>query len=200
MYSNLRQIYFLCLLVILGLTVIFKNKKGTEHFKLINVKSSHNDNVYQVRNDFNNTEDAANLMAQIRININLLVDYLNRNYNTHNGVKNLNDRLKFEKMREAKHQNDSTSYTINKGEEIHICLRDKNTKKDLHDINTMMFVVLHELAHIMSDSVGHNNEFRTNFKFLLEHASKINLYDPVNYQDSPIQYCGLKINNTPLKF
>ena len=64
----------------------------------------------------------------------------------------------------------------------------------------MMFVILHELAHIMSDTIGHNNEFRNNFKFLLDRASEINIYEPVNYQESPIQYCGLKINHTPIKF
>ena len=30
-----------------------------------------------------------------------------------------------------------------------------------------MFVTLHELAHVMTVSVGHTEEFWTNFKFLL---------------------------------
>src|SRR5690242_13768680 len=47
-----------------------------------------------------------------------------------------------------------TSYTENKGEQLVLCLREKmpkNGENQLHDINTMMFVVCHELTHIMND-------------------------------------------------
>ena len=71
---------------------------------------------------------------------------------------------------EANHEDNSTSYTINKGEEMHVCLREKDKHTKLHDMNTLMFVVLHELAHVMSDSVGHNKEFKDNFKFILNKA------------------------------
>ena len=33
-----------------------------------------------------------------------------------------------------------------------------------------MFVIIHELSHIMSKSIGHNSEFYDNFKFLLKEA------------------------------
>ena len=40
-----------------------------------------------------------------------------------------------------------------------------------------MFVAIHELAHIMSKTYGHNDEFRENFIFLLDNASKCGIYD-----------------------
>jgi len=89
----------------------------------------------------------------------LLDNPLLNKYNLHSLI---NKRLDLNKMMETGHNDDSTSYTINKGEEIHVCLREKDKNRILHDINTMMFVILHEMAHIMSDSIGHNNEFRSN--------------------------------------
>ena len=58
------------------------------------------------------------------------------------------------------------AYSVNKGEELSICLREKETEKFM-DQNTITFVAIHELAHIMSVDTGHTKEFWTNFKFLL---------------------------------
>ena len=54
-----------------------------------------------------------------------------------------------------------TSYTINKGSYIGLCLENK-------DINTLFFVLLHELAHVGTKSVGHTQEFLEFFRFLLK--------------------------------
>ena len=62
-----------------------------------------------------------------------------------------------------------------------------------------LFVVLHELAHIMSKSVGHNDEFWKNFKYLLKHSIKINIYNYENFNDNPKYYCGINITDTPYK-
>ena len=50
----------------------------------------------------------------------------------------------------------------------------------------------------MSDSTGHTEEFWDNMRFLLEECSKQGIYYPVNYSHSPIEYCGMKIDSTPL--
>ena len=39
-----------------------------------------------------------------------------------------------------------------------------------------MFVAIHELAHIASETIGHNDEFWNNFKFLLDNAVEIKIY------------------------
>lgn len=51
-----------------------------------------------------------------------------------------------------------TSYSENKGQKIVFCMRSKPGDV-LMDLNTMMFVGIHELAHLMSKSIGHNQEF-----------------------------------------
>ena len=52
----------------------------------------------------------------------------------------------------------NTSYTINKGEKIVICLRSKFLN-EIHDINTIMYVVIHELAHVACPEFGHTPLF-----------------------------------------
>ena len=91
-----------------------------------------------------------------------------------------------------------TSYSENKGQKIVFCLRSKKTDK-LVDINTMMFVGLHELAHLMTHSIGHKPEFWENFRILLRISIRLQLYKCVNYNIESKDYCGTKINDSPLK-
>lgn len=95
----------------------------------------------------------------------------------------------------------STSYTENKKTLI-LCMRQKKPDTDgshrLHDINTMMFVVLHELTHMMNNTWGHPYEFWVLFKFVLDNAVECGVYKPVNYREHPIVYCGMNINYNPL--
>ena len=60
-----------------------------------------------------------------------------------------------------------------------------------------MFVTLHELAHIMTKSIGHTKEYWDNFKDLLSEAVKINIYKPVDYSKDPIKYSGEEITDSP---
>jgi predicted metal-dependent hydrolase len=72
----------------------------------------------------------------------------------------------------------------------------KKSKK-LIDINTLTFVALHELSHIMTESIGHKQEFWQNFKYLLENAKEAGIYDPIDYKNNPKEYCGMTINDSP---
>jgi WLM domain len=95
----------------------------------------------------------------------------------------------------------STSYTENKGEKLVLCLRQKkpngNKKHEFHDINTIMFVVLHELTHIMNDKWGHKEQYWRMFKFVVLNAVEAGIYEPVNYSKDPIIYCGMEITYNP---
>lgn len=90
-----------------------------------------------------------------------------------------------------------TSYSVNKGEKIFFCLRNKKTDK-LVELNTMMFVAIHELAHLMTEEIGHPPSFWSNFKFLLRVAINQNVYKYVDFNAYPKEYCGIKITDTPL--
>ena len=93
---------------------------------------------------------------------------------------------------------DSTSYSVNKGDKLVICLRSKKTY-NFQDDNTILFVVLHELAHIMTKSIGHKEEFWNNFRYLLKHAIEIKLYQYQDFNSNPEPYCGIQITDIPYK-
>jgi len=89
-----------------------------------------------------------------------------------------------------------TALTVGKGRKMYICLRNANGA--FIDENIIMFVVLHECAHVMHyDGWGHETNFWVVFKFLLGEAISAGIYTPVNYYNSPTMYCGLKVAYNP---
>jgi hypothetical protein len=96
------------------------------------------------------------------------------------------------KIYETSLTSEYTSYSINKGEELVFCLRSKSSGK-LHNINLLMYVAVHELAHTACPETGHTPLFNKIFKFLLERAIEIELYYYEDYSSNPIEYCGMKL-------
>ena len=113
-------------------------------------------------------------------------------------VQTLVERFRPENICENDIQDSSTSYSENKGEKIVVCLRDKKEPYPFVDDNTVMFVLLHEMAHLMSTTIGHTPEFWTNFRRMLQDAVAIGIYQNVNYAKSPTPYCGMTITDSPL--
>lgn len=78
------------------------------------------------------------------------------------------------------------SYTLNK-KDTYMCMKDKKTGNYYSD-NTLMYVLLHELAHSLNtENVGHTQEWNDIFEELLEYATSMGLYDPS--QEVPLDYC-----------
>lgn len=90
-----------------------------------------------------------------------------------------------------------TSYTVNK-HTIYMCLRERESRGFV-DQNTLFFVALHELTHVITPSIGHTKEYWNNFKALLHKAIKLGYYKYHPYHQSPKKYCGIYISDTPLK-
>lgn len=67
------------------------------------------------------------------------------------------------------------SYTINKSK-VYLCLRDE--AGEYYGNNMLLFVFLHELAHVICDEVGHTQKFQEIFDALLDEASHMQIYDP----------------------
>ena len=78
------------------------------------------------------------------------------------------------------------SYTINKSR-IHICLKDETG--NYYDRNMLIYVILHELAHVMCDEIGHTPKFHNIFKQVLDKAVFAGIY---NDRIPPIKnYCEI---------
>ena len=92
-----------------------------------------------------------------------------------------------------------TSYTLNKGDSMYICLRKRTNPIEFEDEETIFFVMLHECAHIGNyNGWGHDDRFWTVFKFLLHEAVEAGIYKPIDYAAHPRTYCGLDIYFQPL--
>jgi len=90
--------------------------------------------------------------------------------------------------------NQEAAFTINKGEQISFCLRTVDNQGHIYDINTLMYVAIHELAHIGSKSVGHTPEFIRYFTYLVKQSMNRGLYIYVDYSKKPVNYCGVLID------
>jgi len=80
---------------------------------------------------------------------------------------------------------DNKSYTINK-QKVYLCLKDDDN--NYYPMNMLMYVAIHELAHVLCDEIGHTKKFHNIFNSLLQQASSLGIYDP----NIPIiqNYCG----------
>lgn len=84
-----------------------------------------------------------------------------------------------------------TSYVTDKSRSLHMCLRDANY--NFHDMETLKYVLLHEMSHMGTIEVEHSLEFTNNFRWLLHFLADRGLYVPVDYARYPVFYCN-KIN------
>jgi hypothetical protein len=91
-----------------------------------------------------------------------------------------------------------TSYSVNKGQSIVMCVRSKQDDKLVKE-NIMTFVAIHELGHLMTKTIGHDPEFWNNMRLLLKIAIDNGLYKNVDFNKKPEPYCGITISDTPLK-
>jgi len=168
--------------------------------KVIYVESYYDGEEYLVQNSFHKEESAV-LLSKLVERMKYLRDYLKENINKYPDFKEYIDLLAFNfsdyrtHIYEGGGENNYTSYSVNKGEELVFCLHSKKTNK-LHDINILMYVALHELAHIACPEIGHTILFKKIFKFLTERAIELKLYNKISFSTNPREYCGMKLNSS----
>ncbi len=188
---------------ILGYTIIFlvliityRIYKESDYFHLKCIISDVDGNKYCVR-ERSKLELAADKLANVNIKLKKLVKHVGKKYPNRDNCKRLVSKFNPKKIYETLPTSEYTAYSQNKGEKLAFCLNTKKNGGKLIDLNTLTFVAIHELAHIASKSIGHNEEFWNNFKFLLEEAEIIGIYKPEDYKENPKNYCGMKITDNP---
>ncbi len=140
---------------------------------------------------------AADRLATVNTKMSKLVDHCNKTFPARENVKRLKKGYNPKKINETLPTSEYTAYSQNKGEKMAFCLNTEKHGDKLIDPNTLTFVAIHELSHIATQSIGHGQEFWANFKFLLGEASKINIYEQVDYKKNPARYCGTDITDNP---
>tara|TARA_B100001175_G_C19478006_1_gene625461 strand:- start:1205 stop:1798 length:594 start_codon:yes stop_codon:yes gene_type:complete len=185
------------ILIIFIVIVAIKIYMDSDSFNLRCIISDVNGNKYCVR-DRSKLELAANRLATINNKMNELVTHVGKKYPEQENVKRLVSGYNPRKIYETLPTSEYTAYSENKGEKLAFCLdTEKDSKGRLIDINTLMYVALHELSHIATKSIGHTTEFWDNFKFLISEAKAIGVYNPVDYKKEPARYCGMNISDNP---
>jgi hypothetical protein len=162
----------------------------------VNIKSSIDGRFYNVKNNAV-AQESANLLALMNRNIMALILHIKTNYPEVKYYKNL-----YKYNPDNIHENIlnfDTTYTVDKGKMILFCNGPRDGKgSKLYDINTMMYVAVHELSHVVSNSIGHTIEFKLNFADLLKKAIEIGVYEYIDYSKSPIDYCGIPLSKNIL--
>jgi predicted metal-dependent hydrolase len=189
--------YLIGMLVIVAFCLL-----GYTHFEhlsneVIYIKSSVDNNEYLVRN-LDDKKEAADILAKLRIKLEKICDIMKIKYPNDESIERMNKRFNSDNITESGKNNQYTSYSVNKGEKIVFCIRQKDDTESFVDENTLTFVAIHELAHIMTKSVGHTTEFWDNFKLLLKESIEHKLYIKENYSSNPKDYCGIKVSDSPL--
>ena len=172
------KIYIIMICVVLFIYIQKNN--------MVWVQSSFNNKQYLIKKTDNVALNVkkATILSKIENRANLLIQSLP---NDKRKTLLLSKSIQFQE-RSSSHD---VGYTINKGDKIGLCIE--------NDINTLMFICIHELAHVCTKEIGHTKLFWENFKYILEAAIKSDIYDYRNYNINPKMYCKTNINFTPVK-
>ena len=190
---NIFGFTMLLFIILIALKLYYES----DVFNLRCIISTVDGKKYCVR-ERNNIQKASDLLAKTTEKMQYLVDTVGSKYPNRKNVKRLVKNFKPTTIKETLPTSEYTAYSENKGEKIAFCLSKKKGDVDnLIDPNTLTFVAIHELGHVMSSTVGHNDEFWNNFKFLLEHAVELKIYEPIDYKKEPEGYCGMNITDNP---
>jgi hypothetical protein len=182
-----------------GIGSFLKGIVGGGQYPLTDVRSTVDGKTYRVR-DMPDKQQAADLLAKLRIRLIRIIEHFQVTYPDKPQVKRLMKNFIAEPARliEATPEAEHTSYSVNKGETMHLCLRQRKAgDESLVDENIMTFVTLHELGHCMTESIGHGPDFWNNFAWILKEAEAKGIYQHTNFAAHPVPYCGVSITDQP---
>lgn len=188
------------------------------------VKSPVDGASYNVVAAYNDTSSAADILAQINQKVIDIMRHLKKTYirgaspdvalkypKRVLAVKRLLARYNPDNLAENSpfDPEGDSAYSLDKGSLIAICLRDRKPRPgkkgfasyndgELHPFDILMFVTIHEMAHVAVDVLDHPPIFWQTFKFLLEEAENAGVALFPDYRQSPQRYCGMLVDWNPM--
>lgn len=188
--TSIVVVFVIIIIYIIVSKIIFYNK--SEY-----LKSNTNDKYYLIKNT-KNKYLKVELIDKLFKSLNILLNELNDSEYDFKDIDINEIRKKIMNSEILENITDSdTSYTVNKGEKIVLCLADREND-NLYSYNLLIYVLIHELAHILNTTYGHDENFKKIFKFILQKATELNLYTYEDYKNNPVNYCGLNLNTNIL--
>jgi predicted metal-dependent hydrolase len=138
---------------------------------------------------------AADLLASINGDLLTLIAHMVKKYGDRADVRFMKENYNPAALSEGSAKSGYTSYSLQKGERVVLCIR--QTDDSFVKKNVLMYVAIHELAHILThEEVGHTKLFWKNFKWLLEEAIGLGLYVKQDFEAKPEQYCSIVIQSS----
>lgn len=194
------------MMIIMAIIILFIIYMVYNYSEIDYVVSDIDNRTYMIRRGNKNAaflKESADTLATINGRIETLIKFLSKKYNNDESKNYFINHLKKNynpyMISEAYVDPRYTTYTVDK-HDMHICLRTRDKNEKVYDINTLMYVCLHELAHMGNYSsdgyaiIGHGTEFKMVFKFLVEESIKLGLYKYVDYSSIPQEYCGVIVS------
>lgn len=192
--SSIPWAFLIAVVAVAWIALYFKQSS----YPLSSVKSSVDNEYYLVRN-MADKQHAADRLARTRAKLLRLRKYLEQSHTDKPFVAQMLKNFDFSPARFSESTPDAkyTSYSVNKGEKIYMCLRQRNEREELVEENVVVFVALHEMSHVGTASTGHTPEFWNNFAWLLKQAEHIQIYAYTDFAAHPVEYCGVHITDSP---
>lgn len=183
--------YFLIVIVIVILFFYIKN-----HYAEVTYVKSTIDNEHYLVRRLSDKQEAADTIAKLAADMEKLIKHLLAKYPTNSDIKRLYENFNKKNISESSPDSGYTSYTVDKGKRLLLCLRQKNSSNSFVEYQTLIYTICHEIAHIGSEDIGHTPAFWEFFKLILTEAVEIGLYKKVDYSKKPVDFCGIKITSS----
>jgi hypothetical protein len=180
---------------VLGLmTLILLLYIRNQFAEMVRLTSRIDDRSYKVRK-LVDAQAAADYLARINVKLQALISHMMAKHPSNDDVIRLYQNYRPDSLEEGSPESGYTSFSVNKGERIVMCIRQKGSNAFV-DENVLMYVAVHELAHLMTKEIGHTDTFWNNFRFLLTEAMGQKLYTKVEFEKKPEEYCGIHITSS----
>ena len=175
-------------MILIVIAVIFQQK--TTYMTGYYNGHINNAKIFDTDNDISD-QKTADMICRLNSSINKLIVYLKHKYPNDNRVRTLIREYDDDDIQES-----NTTYIVNKGDKIHVKIRHIDGK--LYSYNLLIFVIIHELAHMISPNyiVGkyHDSQFYEYNRWLLNKAIECKIYKYHDYKLFPIMYNNILIN------
>lgn len=186
------------IIAILAMLILYKYLNMSEITYEKYVDENNKVSKYLVRN-MPDKKQAVKTLAKIEKNLRILIKTLKNkdveckaNAEMYSYVSRIDDKIDDVEIQETPADSKYTSYSVNKGELLVFCIRSKKTFK-IHDMNELLYVAIHEIAHIGCPEVGHTNLFFKINAYLLKKAMQYDIYKYIDYSVNNKEYCGMTL-------
>jgi hypothetical protein len=143
-------------------------------------------------------DQAVAMMTDLTEKLTRLVRLAHADNPAHPGIQRLVANFDPRRVVESLPHSNHTAYTEDKGKKLAFCLTKERKGGRFVEENTLFFVALHELAHIMTEENGHTENFWRHFGDILRIARRHQMIIPVDYSKEPTKYCGMTLYENPL--